>query len=458
MARILPALAALLLVLAAAGPAASQVAEDWTALFDGPAGDQDEKPRIALDESGNTYIAGASAGGDSGYDFSTVKYDSLGRQLWERRFNGDANSLDMPRDIAVDPQGNVIVTGYSWRNLHTDGGTESDFATLKYDPDGNLLWQRYYDGLGRGDYVERMAVDGAGNVYLMGASIGEGGLLVEYAVVKYDADGHDLWVRRFTQGPDGAIPTDMVVAADGTVHVTGVGAADGGESREIVTLKYSPDGERLWAESLSASLPGNDLDTAMGITVDGEGNSYVVGWAWTTEKGRRDFLVLKYSPDGTLLWRKGWGRRGDDLAYGVAVDGGGNVYVTGVSSSSRSRGSDVTLARLNRDGALVWERVFRASPGFLEGEPRMVLRESAGAVYVALQARSSGDVDFTVLKIRLNGKLAWVYRQQGQRDDRVHDMAVDANGDLILTGQALSSSRQTTDFLTVKIHASAGRP
>jgi hypothetical protein len=292
----------------------------------------------------------------------------------------------------------------------------------------------------------------------MGASIGEGGLLVEYAVVKYDADGHDLWVRRFTPGPDGAIPTDMVVAADGTAHVTGVGAADGGESREIVTLKYSPDGERLWAESLSASLPGRDMDTAMALTVDGEGNSYVAGWAWLTEKGRRDFLVLKYNPDGNLLWRKGWGGRGDDLAYGVAVDGAGNVYVTGFSSNSRGRGSDVTLARLDRDGALVWERVFRASPGFLEGEPRMVLRESAGAVYVALQARSAGDVDFTVLKVRLNGKPAWVYRQRGQRDDRVHDMAIDAQGDLILTGQTFSSSRQTTDFLTVKIHASAGRP
>jgi uncharacterized delta-60 repeat protein len=457
MARVLPALTALLLVLTAAGPAASQVSEDWKARFDGPAGAQDQRPLLALDESGNAYIAGTSTGIDSGYDFSTIKYDSLGRQLWERRFNGDANSLDMPQDIAVDPQGNVIVTGYSWRNFHTDGGTEADFATLKYDPDGNLLWQRFYDGMGRSDYVERVAVDGAGNVYLMGPSTGEAGLLFEYAVVKYDADGRDLWVRRFTQGPDGALPIDMAVAADGTVHVTGIAAADGGDSREIATLKYGPDGERLWAASFSASLPGQDKDTATSLAVDGEGNAYVAGWAWVTEKGRRDFLVLKYGPDGNLLWRKGWGGRGDDLAYDVAVDSAGNVYISGVSVHPRGRGSDATVARLDRDGALLWERVFRASPGYLDGEPRMVLGETAGAVYIALQARSAGDVDFTVLKVRLNGALSWVYRQRGQRDDRVHDMAIDPQGALVLTGQTLSAPRQTTDFLTVKIHGAAGR-
>ncbi len=458
MARFLPALAVLLLVLTAAGPAASQVSEDWKALFDGPAGDQDQQPRLALDGSGNAYITGASAGADSGYDFSTIKYDSLGRQLWERRFNSDANSMDMPRDIAVDPQGNVIVTGYSWRNLHGDGGTESDFATLKYDPDGNLLWQRYYDGMGRGDYVERMELDGEGNIYLMGASTGEAGLLMEYAVVKYDAEGRDLWARRFTQGPDGALPIDMAVAADGTVHVTGIAAADGGNDREIATLKYGPDGERLWSARFSASLPGRDKDTATALTVDGEGNAYVVGWAWMSEKGRRDFLVLKYDPEGNLLWRKGWGGRGDDLAYDVAVDDAGNVYVTGSSSQPRRSGSDVTVARLDSDGTLVWERVFRATPGYLDGEPRMVLGEAADSVYVALQAKGPGDIDFTVLKYRLDGRPAWVYRQRGQRDDRVHDMAIDADGALVLTGQAFSSSRETTDFLTVKIHASAGRP
>lgn len=458
MARVLPALAALLSVLMAAGPAASQVSEDWKALFDGPAGSADQQPRLALDESGNAYIAGTSTGIDSAYDFSTIKYDSLGRQLWERRFNSDANSMDVPQDIAVDPQGNVIVAGYSWRNLHTDGGTEADFAVIKYDPDGNLLWQRFYDGTGRGDYVERAAVDGEGNVYLMGPSTGEGGLLFEYAVVKYDAEGRDLWVRRFTQGPDGALPVDMAVAADGTVHITGIAAADGGDSREIATLKYSPGGERLWAVSFSASLPGQDKDTVTAIAVDGEGNAYVAGWAWVTDKGRRDFLVLKYDPDGNLVWRKSWGGRGDDLAYGISVDGAGTVYVTGVTSNPRGRGSAAAVAKLDRDGALLWDRVFQSSPGSLEGEPRMVLGEAAGAVYLALQARSAGDIDFTVLKVRLNGTVAWVYRQRGERDDRVYDMAMDAQGALVLTGHALSSSRLTTDFLTVKIHGAAGRP
>ena len=100
---------------------------------------------MVVDESNNVYIAGHTEGtyeGATSADYVTIKYDSDGNELWVGRYNGTGNWLDYPESLGVDGSGNVYVTGMS---MAIDG--QWDYATIKYDSDGKEMWVARYDGV-----------------------------------------------------------------------------------------------------------------------------------------------------------------------------------------------------------------------------------------------------------------------------------------------------------------------
>ncbi len=182
---------------------------------------------IAVDIAGNAYVTGASGG-----DYLTLKYDSDGNLLWEQRYNGPGNGEDDASAIAVDIAGNVYVTGRS-----VGAGTDFDFATLKYDSDGNLLWEQRYNGPGnRDDGGRAIALDSAGNVYVTGVTNG-GATGYDYTTLKYDTDGTQLWEAHYDYEQD--VPRAIALDIAGNVYVTGVSGA------AFATLKYDSDGNLL---------------------------------------------------------------------------------------------------------------------------------------------------------------------------------------------------------------------
>jgi hypothetical protein len=125
------------------------VTQAWVARYDGPANGYDLAWAIAVDGSGNVYVTGQSRGSGTD-DYATVKYDANGNQLWIARYDGPANGYDLAWAIAVDGSGNVYVTGKS-----IGAGTDTDYATVKYDTNGNELWVARYDGPANGYQRER---------------------------------------------------------------------------------------------------------------------------------------------------------------------------------------------------------------------------------------------------------------------------------------------------------------
>jgi hypothetical protein len=173
----------------------SSGSQQWASTYNGPANSTDVAYSLAIDDSGNVYVTGASLGSGSGYDYATVKYNSSGSQQWASRYNGPANSDDTAYALAVDISGGVYVTGGS-----TGSGTGSDHATIKYDPNGDQLWASRYNGPASGnDTANSLAIDGSGNVYVTGSSLGSGTGL-DYATVKYTSAGSQSWASRYN-GP-----------------------------------------------------------------------------------------------------------------------------------------------------------------------------------------------------------------------------------------------------------------
>jgi hypothetical protein len=263
------------------------------------------------------------------------------------------------------------VTGWTYS---TDFPTPSGFATTKrgsYDAfvtkvnanGQSLAWSSYLGGAGK-DEGHGIAVDGNGNVYVTGktessdfpttggfdTTLGLDGL--DAFVTKVTAGGSLAW-SSFLGGTIGDTGNGIAVDGNGNVYVTGETASTdfpttggfdtthGGLIDAFVT-KVNATGSLVW----SSFLGGSFIDIAHGIAVDGSGNVYVTGSTTstdfptpggfaTTNRGSYDAFVTKVNANGqSLAWSSYLGGSSIDFGYGIAVGGNGNVYVTGSTTSA----------------------------------------------------------------------------------------------------------------------------
>jgi hypothetical protein len=182
---------------------------------------------LAVDAVGNVVTCGSvSFPGD----FYTVKYrGSDGTVLWDKRYN--AGVTDRATALAVDPEGNVAITGL------TGNGSDSDFYTAKYRAaDGLLLWERRYSGpLDGYDVPRALAVDRHGNVIVTGSYWN--GTNPVASIVKYAAsNGVLLWERGWPEGWGAA------VAVDNGDNILVAGSSYAGRYTDYHTAKYATDG------------------------------------------------------------------------------------------------------------------------------------------------------------------------------------------------------------------------
>ncbi len=297
----------------------------WVRRYNGPDSSADAACAIAVDDLGNVYVTGSSYSYTTHYDYVTIKYHPDGDTAWIRRYNGPADSLDYARDIAVDDWGNVYVTGYVFNN-----GTERDYATIKYYHNGDTAWVRTYNGPGDTvDAAQAIAVDGSGNVYVTGSSYGNG-TLYDYATVKYDLNGNELWVKRYNGTAD-STDAARAVALDGSGDIYVAGSSFGsGTSVDCATIKYHPDGDTAWLRRYNG--PADSIDGAIALAVDVSGNVYVAGYSYNTSTDR-DYATIMYRPDGDMAWVATYNGPADssDVLLDIAVDAWKNVYVVGYS-------------------------------------------------------------------------------------------------------------------------------
>ena len=402
---------------------------------------------IATDRTGNVYVTGYGPSPSNGADFVTVKYGPDGAQHWVARYNGPAGINDYATALAVDGAGNVYVTGASYNG---DGGIFSDFATIKYNTSGEEQWVVGYDGGGAWeDWPIDLEVDGVGNVYVMGISP-TGYENDDIVTIKYNASGGRLWVDRYDGNVAQDSPADLSVDSLGSVYVTGSSLAGPTfETTEIATIKYSPSGVRRWVALFGG--PGIYQSYAAAIGVDGAGNVYVTGTSSTDSAGATaDFVTVKYNSSGGEEWiaRYSGPGRSSNRPTALSVDGLGNAYVTGISSASM--GGYATV-KYNPLGEEEWVGVGTGLSDHVIAAKIAV--DGSGHVYVSGSGSQGGSrtFEYATIKYSSSGVQQWSKFSNFGGGSWQTGMALDDSGNVLITGSSANRAQSgNDDFVRVK--------
>jgi hypothetical protein len=431
-------------------PEPTPTPEGWVARYNGTGNSPDLAKAIAVDDSGNLYVTGQSRGSDTGFDYVTIKYDPSGTAQWVKRYNNDSvNGADRATAIAVDGLGNVYVTGQS------DGsGTGPDYATVKYDASGTQQWVMRYsnnDLADAPDFPTAIAVDGSGNVYVTGESTGSGTGL-DYATIKYNPSGTALWVVRYDNEPVSRDDIATAIALDGSGNVYVTGRSDGSDTgADCATIKYDSSGTELWVKRYNNDSVNGD-DIAIAIAVDALGSVYVTGGSRGSGTDF-DYATIKYNSAGQEQWVKRYNNdpvNASDTAVAIAIDGSGNVYVTGASYGGDPPNSGFDYATIKYDPSGTEEWVVRYD-GPDSDFARAIAIDGSGNVYVTGESYDlETDYDYVTIKYNASGTEEWIARyNETNGPDRARAIAIDGSGNVYVTGESFGSGTDL-DYATVK--------
>ncbi len=335
------------------------------------------------------------------------------------------------KGITIGARKQERVTDRYYESGKTTSGDNEFIYVTKSDPGG---WTRIisrtidsYIGQYARDFPKATAVDGAGDVYLIGelhtyrvgsTTHGQGGIVVKLR----GSDGVELW-RKLLSYPAG----DMVLDNSSNVGVVYAGGA----------VLYRPNGTQFGQSSES---------NMSAISADASGNFYIARRVnvqssdpYTGTYYHWDVQIIKYDAAFQELWRKNYNHPYyHDRVVDLLVDAAGVVYLTGYAYDSPIYSNKGFILLFSATGVQQWVQLF-------DGEPGCLAIDGEGNVIVA--------ADHSLRKLsRSNGSTIWL---QNDIDGTINALDLDANNYLYITSTVPSIShtqpnQATTDILVTK--------
>jgi hypothetical protein len=390
------------------GQVQQRAVQQWTAIYDGPDHSLDVLEAAALDRHGNFYLTGYSQiVGMSGIrKISTIRYSPFGQPTFFERYDSAGTGQEFATSIIVDDSGAAYVAA-----VNEPSSTSTECILIKYSHTGTIDWVNHYPvytmnpqifldsaggiilGISANDKIfvwkhdrqgiivdsttitgdttslsfNSLAVSKSGDIYIVGTReygyYNGTSMPIMYSwgeIIKLDNHCHTIWQRIFNEPTGGKPQMDK----DGNL-IFGSGET---------VIKFSNDGTLLFKKTLSPSQMN-----LTGITIDSRNNVIVGGY---TTSPTIDSHILKYDPDGNVLWNTTITNAGSSLiqCFALTTDSEDNIYLTGGASGGHP-GVDCITEKLDSSGTKVWQALFsRAVDDFDEGS--FIGLGDSGCVYV----------------------------------------------------------------------------
>jgi len=454
---------------------------------------------ISVDGSDNVYITGAFTDAfdilpgvgaefhtpDGGSDAFVEKFNSSGVGQWITILSDTAGATGTRCD---SPAAGVYTAGTFYGTADFDpgagtatvlGGTPSGFLQA-LDANGALVYHAEQKSSNGRDYAIDSALDGNGNLYIVGAISGAvdfdtsadtnivTGNYVDTFIAKFDPAGGVVWFTTY-DGP--ASFQALAVDGSGNVYLTGGSYAAYAFYPDILVVKLDNTGALQWQQTYGNVA--NFTELGKDITVGSNGNVYVTGnfggsvnFGGPTISGTNgDAFVLNLDASGATVWARDLGGNGGDYGTGIAVDDSSNVFVTGTFAStvdfdpgpgtaSRTVAGafDIFVEKLDPSGNFVWVSTSGgpatdastaitlggngdvATAGYFEGTADF----DPGPGTLNLSTTGNTDEDAYVQVLDSTGALAWATRTGAAvGDDRGIDLNVDGSGNYSIMGHFL---------------------
>jgi uncharacterized delta-60 repeat protein len=296
----------------------------WDKAYD--SSNNDEVLGLVVSSTGDVYVTGASVESNENC-IRLIKYDASGNLLWNKELMNNAYAYDM----TTDASGNLYIAG---RKVNT---TSADFTLIKTDAEGNIIWSKIYEAADN-EQAHGVALDNTGNIYVTGFSMPPGSDS-DILTLKYSPDGTLLWSKTYDSGFDDAVYGHGIAAdPNGNVYVAGYTTVTT-PAGEYVIIKYNSNGDTLWTKTYAA----DNTDPTASIAINATGSVYLLGTYLSTDN--YDFMIAEYDSKGILSWDTLYDSGQDDFGTDIALDANGNILATGRTAGTDS-GPDFLTVKL----------------------------------------------------------------------------------------------------------------